>query len=216
MFNAGRVGAEGPQDFLSEFATAKYTIVMRVSFPAPYEGKRLVVYRSTDPQNENCLSIEIGASGCTENFVGAVAVILFKINRVADGKPATASIREVVTVVDQSPGLPDRPPFGMSIKLVNGVGSDLQAFGYDESPASPAERPAERERAKAAWRLYRQDLYMDKDRQPFAVVAWLHTTTRIRILRVDAPGVLADEKRWGSASAAAQRQARTEAYLRSR
>ena len=42
------------------------------------------------------------------------------------------------------------------------------------------------EAAKAAWRRYRQELYMDKDRQPSAVIEWLHTTTRIRILRVAA------------------------------
>lgn len=77
----------------------------------------------------------------------------------------------------------------MSIKLIDGVGSDLQAFGYDESPAPPAERPAQREAALAVWTRYRQNLYLDKDRQPFAVVEWLHTTTRIRILRVDSPAL---------------------------
>jgi hypothetical protein len=75
----------------------------------------------------------------------------------------------------------------MSINLIDGVGSDLQVFGYDETPAPPAVRQAEREAAKAVWRRYRQNLYLDKDRQPFAVVEWLHTTTRIRILRVDSP-----------------------------
>jgi hypothetical protein len=187
LFNKGSVGADGLPDFSCSFSTAKYAITMRVSFPPAYEGKRLVVYRSTEPQKENCLSIEAGTSGCTENFVGAVAVVLFTVNQVADGKPATSSIREVVTVLDQSPGLPDRPPFAMSIKLIDGVGSDLQAFGYDESPAPASERPGQREAAKAVWRRYRQNLYLDKDRQPFAVVEWLHTTTRVRILRLESP-----------------------------
>jgi hypothetical protein len=70
---------------------------------------------------------------------------------------------------------------------MNGRGSDLQAFGYDESPLLPPQRPAEREVARTAWRRYRQELYVDKDRQPFAVVEWLHTMTRIHILRVGAP-----------------------------
>jgi hypothetical protein len=90
-------------------------------------------------------------------------------------------------VMEQSPGLPSRPSFSMSIKLTGGIGSDLQAFGYDESPLPATARVAEREAAKAAWRRYRQELYLDKDRQPFAVVEWLHTSTQIRILRVDAP-----------------------------
>ncbi|HKE29032.1 MAG TPA: hypothetical protein VKB88_42065 [Bryobacteraceae bacterium] len=184
-FQAGIGRAEARPDSSYRFSTAKYSIGMRVSFPTPYEGKRLVVYRNTQPGQENCLSVEIGISGCAENFVGAVAVVAFDVHRVADGKPAATSIREVVTVLEQSPGLPDRPPFAMSIKLVDGIGSDLQAFGYDESPAPPAERPAERERAKAEWRHYRQELYIDKDRRPFAVVEWLHRTTGIRILRID-------------------------------
>jgi len=215
LLNTGRVGADGLPDFSREFSTAKYTITMRVSFPAPYQGKRLVVYRSTDPGNENCLSIETGASGCTENFVGAVAVVVFTVNRVADGKLAAASIREVVTQVDQSPGLPDRPPFAMSIKLADGIGSDVQLFGYDESPLPPAERSVEREVAKAAWKRFRQDLYMDRDRLPFAVIEWLHTTTRIRILRVETPSSLTTG-RVRSTSAAQQRRHEDEDYVRSR
>jgi hypothetical protein len=187
LFREGAVWAEALPDSSYGFSTAKYSIDMRVSFPAPYEGKRLVAYRSTDPEKEVCLSTESGGSGCTENFVGALAFVAFEVKRVVDGRPAAASIREVVTLVGQSPGMPGRPPFIMSIGLANGIGSDVQVFGYDESPLPPVERAAEREVAKAAWRLYRQELYMDKDRQPFAVIEWLHTTTRIRILRVDAP-----------------------------
>jgi len=162
---------------------------MRVSFPAPYEGQRLSVYHSEDPLKEDCLSGATGAAGCVDHFVGALAVIRFDVTRAGDGKPSAASIRELVTVVDQSPGLQSRPPFAMTVKLTDGSGSDLQAFGYDESPLPVAGRAAEREAAKAAWRRYRQELYLDKDRQPFAVVDWLHTTTRIQIVRVDAPPV---------------------------
>jgi len=146
-----------------------------------------VVYRNGDPTKASCPQIEAGQSGCVENFVGAVAAVAFTVNRAADGRLAGASIREMVTLVDQSPGMPDRLPYVMSVKLINGKGSDLQAFGYDESPLPPPKRPAEREVARKAWRRYRQELYVDKDRQPFAVVEWLHTTTRIHILRVDAP-----------------------------
>ena len=64
-------------------------------------------YRRTNRGKENCLPIEAGTSGCTENFVGAVAVVQFTVNRIANGKSAASSIREVVTVLDQSPGLSD-------------------------------------------------------------------------------------------------------------
>lgn len=160
---------------------------MRVSFPAHYEGKRLSVYHAADPVREDCLSAATGASGCIDSFVGALAVVRFAVTQADNGKPAAAWIREMVTVVEQSPGLPSRPPFGMKIKLTDGIGSDLQAFGYDENPLPAAGRAAEREVAKAFWRRYRQELYLDKDRQPFAVVEWLHTITRIRILSVGAP-----------------------------
>jgi len=75
----------------------------------------------------------------------------------------------------------------MSIKLVSGHASDLQVFGYDESPLPRANRAVEREMAKAAWRRNRQELCIDKDREPFAVVEWLHTTTRIHLMRVAPP-----------------------------
>ncbi|MGD0776206.1 MAG: hypothetical protein ABSC05_25600 [Candidatus Solibacter sp.] len=167
------------------FSTPKYAVRMDVSFPPPYEGKRLSVYRSVAPGMEDCLSVEIGAPGCIENFVGALAAVKFMVTRARDHKSPTASIREVVTVVDQSPGLPERPPFTTTVKLVSGLGSDLQVFGYDESPLPLAKRAAERAAAKAAWRRYRQELFIDPDRQPFAVVWWRHTITGIRILRVD-------------------------------
>jgi hypothetical protein len=186
---AGVVWAEARSEDLSyEFSTAKYKILMRVSFPSPYEGRRFAIYRSTRSWHEDCLSAEIRVSGCMESFVGAVAIVEFEVRRVTDGRTAAASIREVVTVEEQSSELPDQPPFAMKINLIKGIGSDLQLFGYDESPTLPAQRAVERESAKALWRKCRQELYIDGDRQPFAVVEWLHTTTRIRILRVHPPG----------------------------
>lgn len=166
------------QDY--QFYTDKYSIEMRVTFPSRYEGKRLVVYRGADPVK----------AGCIENFVGAAAVVAFTVKRVADGNPASASIREVVTLAEQSPGLPERPPHDMSINLINGTGSDLQAFGYDESLLPAIERASGRQAAKATWRRLRQELYMDRDRQPFAVIEWEHSITGIRILRAYSPSTL--------------------------
>ena len=179
-------GTPGPS---YEFTTEKYAVEMRIGLSVPYEGKRLVLYGDAEPLKEVCPPTADGPSRCIENFVGALTIVEYKVKRIADGRPASASIREVVTLVDQSPGSKKRPPYAKSIALINGIGSDLQAFGYDESPLPASGRAAEREAAKAAWRRYRQELYFDADQRPFAVVEWQHTTTRICILRVYAPPV---------------------------
>jgi hypothetical protein len=185
VLNGASAPARAQPNSPYQFRTTKYTIEMLVSFPAAYEGRRLAVYRTSDPSKEVCLSIHGDTSACTEMFVGALALVTFLVKQAADGKVAATSIRERVTLIDQTPGLPDRPPFDMSVRLVNGAGSDVQVFGYDENPLPQERRAAEREAAKAAWRCFRQELYMDNDRNPFAVIEWLHTSAGIRILRVD-------------------------------
>jgi len=187
LVHAGGLRSETPPDVTYEFRTAKYNVEMRVSFPPPYVGKRLVAYRSTKPGEETCLSADTGVPGCIEKFVGAVAEVAFTVTRTSGGQPSGASIREVVTLLDQSPGLPARPPFDMTIKLADGVGSDLQVFGYDETPLAEADREAQRKASRADWRRFRQELYMDKDRRPFAVIEWKHTTARIHLERVETP-----------------------------
>ena len=51
-------------------------------------------------------------------------------------------LREHVRTLDHDARLPDRPPYGRSIALKRGVGSDLQAFGYEaavkDDPVNPA------------------------------------------------------------------------------
>ena len=45
-------------------------------------------------------------------------------------------------VVAQSDGLDPRPPYVREVRLVRGEGSDIQAFGYDESSVPETEREA--------------------------------------------------------------------------
>ena len=137
LFHGGAARAHAQPNSCYQFSTRKYRIEMGVSFPAPYEGRRLAVYRSSDPGKEVCLSINQGPSACTENFVGALAFVTFLVKRSADGKSAAASIRERVTLMGQSPGMPDRPPFAMSVRLINGAGTDVQV---DDS-LHPKKRP---------------------------------------------------------------------------
>lgn len=74
----------------------------------------------------------------------------------------------------------------MSARLVNGIGSDLQLFGYDELLIPEAERIRERGRSKALWRRLRQELYLDQEVNPFAVVNWAHGISEIRLVSVEA------------------------------
>jgi hypothetical protein len=72
----------------------------------------------------------------------------------------------------------------MAQKLIDGIGSDIQAFGYDENPLKHAVRAQTRRQAQALWwRLCRQELYMDEETKPFAIVEWKHTLGRVSIIQ---------------------------------
>jgi hypothetical protein len=175
----GRIGAclllsLGPpqqKEITYGFATEHYVIEMTVGFPGPYRGRRLVFYSSLDPRKELCHSPDGGTLGkCAQQFVGAVGVVRYSVRHWNGKPPARATIREHVTVMAQSNGLPDRPPFSKTQELVNGIGSDIQVFGYDEAGMKKSDRIRTRDQAKQTWRVYRQELYMDREVKPFAVV----------------------------------------------
>jgi hypothetical protein len=187
LAEAGAAQTGAVSEGIYRFTAGRRYVEMRVRFPAPYAGRPLLVYRGEDPEKAVCLVRDAGGSGCVERFVGAVALVTFEVLRVEDGKPVDASLREVVKLVEQSPGMPERPPFTTTIRLKRGAGSDIQAFGYDETPLRPEDRAAERLAAQSTWRRYRQELYLDQDRQPFAVIEWLHTIAGIRIVKASAP-----------------------------
>ena len=86
-------------------------------------------------------------------------------------------MRQHVRTIDHDTRLPDRPPFERSILLKKGVGSDLQAFGYEAAPE--AETFAYRH---GPWYLYRQDLFLEPQRAPFLTVYWKHALASIRVL----------------------------------
>jgi hypothetical protein len=76
----------------------------------------------------------------------------------------------------------------MTQKLIEGIGSDIQAFGYEEASLKQADRIRIRRQAQAAWwRLCRQELYVDEEVKPFAIVEWKHTLNRISIVQIYAP-----------------------------
>ncbi len=171
------------------FVTRDYSIEMKITFLDRYVGQRLAFSSSVDPGKELCFSAGDGRIGpCIERFVGAVAVVRYSV-KLANGRtPGRASIRERVTVSAQSPSLPHRPPFSMTQKLVDGMGSDLQVFGYDDGPLKKADRIRTRKQAQTMWwRLCRQELYVGEETRPFAIVEWRHTLDRISIVQIYAP-----------------------------
>jgi hypothetical protein len=82
-----------------------------------------------------------------------------------------------VRTIDHDARLPDRPPYGRSIVLKKGVGSDLQAFGYE---AALKDEPLPGRHGP--WYLFRQDLFLEPQRAPFVTLYWKHALASIRVL----------------------------------
>src|SRR5690348_17175616 len=169
------------------FATKDYSIQMAVTFFRPYVGRRLAFVSTIDPGKQVCYSAD-GSDRCVEHLVGALAVGQYSVRLANGGIPRSGPIREDVTASAHSAGLPERAPVPAIQTLTNGIASDIQAFGYDESALSRAERTRGRKKAQAKlWRLCRQELYMNQDTKPFAIVEWKHTLNGISIVRIYAP-----------------------------
>lgn len=177
------------QDTTYGFVTRDYWIAMKITFLDPYVGQRLAFSSSLEPGRELWFSAGDGRGGsCIERFVGAAAVVTYAIKLTNGRTPSLVSIREHVTVSAQSPGLPQRAPFSMTQKMVKGIGSDLQVFGYDEGPLKNAKRIPTRKQAQSTWwRLCKQELYVDEETKPFAILEWKHTLNRISIVQIYAP-----------------------------
>lgn len=158
------------------FSTARFVATLTVSYLPPYEGRPLA-FRG---------GIETGPD-LRRPFVGAAALAKYEV-RLADGTvPARFRLRERVVVIDQHPELPERPPFDHAVEAVNGVITDLQLFGYEEDEVPVKDRPAERRRARGLWRRMRQELFVDGESQPFAVLEWKHTIRAVSLECAQAP-----------------------------
>jgi hypothetical protein len=164
--------------------TADYRIEMTVRFLAAYRGERLSFHSSASPQKELCYSGNGEPSSCIERFVGALATVTYRFHPLRRGMPTAESFREVTKVLAQSEGLDERPPYVQEQRLANGVGSDIQAFGYDEGKVPEPKRKAVRAESLATmWRLYRQELFLNGDKEAFGIIEWKHTLNRIEVVR---------------------------------
>ena len=177
--------ALGPQEWKEVYRldNADYRIEMTVHFFPPYLGKRLTFSSTANPGKELCYSGNGDSSSCMERFVGALATVTYRFQSRRKSMPAAATLREVVKVLSQSEGLDQRPPFIREQPLVLGVGRDIQAFGYDESAAAEPEHSQVAESGARIWRVYRQELFLNGDSEPFGIVEWKHSLTRIELVR---------------------------------
>ena len=122
--------------------SADFRVDVTVRFFSPYLGRQLSFRSVANPKKLLCYSGNGDSSSCLERFVGALAVVNYRFQVRRKQAVAAASFREVVKVVAQADGLDSRPPYLREVPLVKGQGTDIQAFGYDESSVPEAEREA--------------------------------------------------------------------------
>lgn len=168
--------ATAMEEEVYRFRTADAEVEMTIEFHDRYISQGFWFGELISDQ-PFCLSLngEKG-SNCATAFRGSLAIARYRV-RPLSRRRAELVLRESVRTVDHDTRLPTRPPFERSIILKKGVGTDLQAFGYE--PAPNEEPLSDRH---GPWYLYRQDLYLEPQRAPFLIVYWKHALASIRVL----------------------------------
>src|SRR3984885_1566872 len=118
--------------------------------------------------------------GCLERFVGAMAIARYAF-RSRRHSAAPLNLSERVLIIDNDSHMNPPPPFERVLAVEREVVSDIQAFGYnpdDPQQASFSTKPL------AAWRLLRQDLYLNSQPTAFLIVHWKHTLDFISLVDV--------------------------------
>jgi hypothetical protein len=162
------------------FSTSHCEVTMTVRFLAgsPAAGFH---FRDEIENSRFCLSAT-GEAGteCLEHFRGAMAIAQYHFQPHKQSiLPGT--LRERVLPIDQDSPLKAGPPTEGRVSLEQCCVSDIQAFGrnLDEPPLQ-----GERETQLSAWRLLRQDLYLNDDANAFLTLHWKHSIGSIRLLDV--------------------------------
>jgi hypothetical protein len=169
------------------FFLERFVLTLNISFLPGFRGGRLAFTQETQGDLDVCL--EAGSElppKCPEHFVGAVAIAQYSV-RQRSGRPArNFNLRERVTTVDRHPDFPNRGLFERTVPMVKSVVSDVQAFGYDEDRIPKADQANERAAADNVWGVYRQELYANSDKTPFAILEWRHTIRSIILVSAKA------------------------------
>lgn len=173
---AFRPAASAKESEVYRFRTAEADIEMAVEFHDGYSSKGFW-FGEQGSNQQYCLSMEgEQGSNCATAFRGSLAIARYRVRRRSRSRDELV-LREYVRTVDRDARLPNRPPYDRAIALKRGVGSDLQAFGYEPVPGE--EPLSERH---GPWYLYRQDLYLAPQEAPFLTVYWKHALASIRVL----------------------------------
>lgn len=165
-----------PVDY--SFATAGAEITLHVEFLPAFAGTPLSLY--SGGKALPVFASAFAADSRLERFVGAAAIVSYSV-RNKKGKPMPGAVREKVDLLGQSDDIPPRETFHKTVKLVRGVASDVQLFGYDETSVPAENRLSVREASRTSWRKFRQQLFLNESSEPFAVVEWTHTIQGIRL-----------------------------------
>jgi hypothetical protein len=162
------------------FLTPDCEVRMSVQFlaNASPEGFR---FRDSLTNRTFCLSADGEENrGCLQRFVGAMAIARY-VFRSRRHSSAPLNLRERVQTIDNDSRMDPRPPFERVLTAEREMVSDIQAFGYnpdDPQQASFSTKPL------AAWRLLRQDLYLNGQPTAFLIVHWKHTLDFISLVDV--------------------------------
>ena len=170
-------GANGQETH--RFRTADFDIDLSLEYHDGYSSRRFW-FRQGNAGRKFCLPAG-GEEGrqCFAEFSGSLAIAQYRVRPRSRGRAAPA-MRERVRTLDRDGRLPDRPPFERRIELLSGVGSDLQAFGYE---ARAGEEESTR-RLHSPWYLFRQDLFLEAQQKPFLVIFWKHALPSVRALDI--------------------------------
>jgi hypothetical protein len=180
--------AENRSELSYRFRTPECEVRMGVQFLANSSTEGFH-FRDRLVNRSFCLSAngEEG-QGCLERFVGAMAIARYRF-RSRRHAAAPFSLRERVVTIDNDSRMTPPPPFERGLAVEREMVSDIQAFGYN--PDDPVQA-AFHTKPLAAWRLLRQDLYLDGQATAFLIVHWKHTLDVISLVDV-IPG---DDTEW--------------------
>jgi hypothetical protein len=180
--------AENRSEPSYRFRTPECEVHMNVQFLAnsATEGFQ---FRDRLANRSFCLSAngEEG-QGCLERFVGAMAIARYAF-RSRRHSAAPFNLRERVLTIDNESRMIPPPTFERALAVEREMVSDIQAFGYN--PDDP-QQAAFHTKPLAAWRLLRQDLYLNGQTTAFLIVHWKHTLDVISLVDV-IPG---DDTEW--------------------